>query len=171
MSNQEFYKKFESFSVPLTSFAVSLTKNKEEARDLYQETAFRALANKEKYRQDKNFKAWLFTIMRNIFINNYRRKAKSNTFIDTTENEYFLNSTITHDNRAEGNILLDDLNGMIKQLHDNIREPFEMHLQGFKYHEIADTFQIPLGTVKSRIFFARKELQQRIRVKYANQFS
>ena len=76
MTQVEFYSKFDQMTSLLNSFAYNLTKNVEDAKDLFQETAFRALTNRDKFRTGTNFKAWLFTIMKNIFINNYRKKVK-----------------------------------------------------------------------------------------------
>jgi RNA polymerase sigma-70 factor (ECF subfamily) len=144
-----------------------LTKNVEDAKDLYQETAFRALSNRDKFQPGTNFKAWIFTIMKNIFINNYRKKVKANTILDTTDNQYYLNSgTHATGNAAEGSMMLKELNFMVDNLDDSIRIPFLMHFEGFKYQEIADELQLPLGTVKSRIFFARKELKEKIMSHY-----
>ncbi len=163
MSTIEFDSKLDSLSGLLHSFAYNLTKNTEDAKDLYQETAFRAITNRDKFRPGTNFKAWLFTIMKNIFINNYRRKAKANTIIDSTDNMYFINSgSATISNDAHSNILMKELKGMISSLEDSIKIPFEMHYQGFKYQEIADELDLPLGTVKSRIFFARRALKNMI---------
>jgi RNA polymerase sigma-70 factor (ECF subfamily) len=151
----------------LHSFAYNLTKNVEDAKDLYQETAFRALSNRDKFQPGTNFKAWIFTIMKNIFINNYRKKVKANTILDTTDNQYYLNSgTHATGNAAEGSMMLKELNFMVDNLDDSIRIPFLMHFEGFKYQEIADELQLPLGTVKSRIFFARKELKEKIMSHY-----
>jgi len=170
MSTIEFTKKFTDLKSPLNAFAYNLTKNQEDAKDLYQETAFRAISNKEKFRPGTNFKAWSFTIMKNIFINNYRKKMKKNTIIDTTDNMYFINSGATMiDNDAGRNILMDELNGMIESLDDSIKTPFMMHYTGFKYQEIADKLELPLGTVKSRIFFARKALKELIRKQYGTE--
>lgn len=167
MSTLEFDTKFNVLTDSLNAFAYNLTKNTEDARDLYQETAIRAITNRDKFRPDTNFKAWIFTIMKNIFINNYRKKVKSNTIIDSTDNLYFLNSGSTLiENDAYRNILMDELNGMIDSLEDNIRVPFVMHYEGYKYQEIADEFNLPLGTVKSRIFFARKALKEMIKESY-----
>jgi RNA polymerase sigma-70 factor (ECF subfamily) len=153
----------------LNAFAYNLTKNSEEAKDLYQETAIRAITNKEKFNPGTNLKAWLFTIMKNIFINNYRKKMKKNTIIDNTDNMYFINSG-SHiiDNDAGRNILMSELNKMIKNLDENFRIPFEMHFDGYKYQEISDELSLPLGTVKSRIFFARKELKKQIQKQYGD---
>ena len=169
MTQAEFYNRFDKMSSLLHSFAYNLTKNMEDAKDLYQETAFRAMTNREKFRAGTNFKAWLFTIMKNIFINNYRKKTKANTIMDSTDNLYYLNSgnaVIT--NRGESNIMMKELIGMIEELDNSVRVPFLMHYQGFKYQEIADHLELPLGTVKSRIFFARKELKNLIGKRYKN---
>jgi len=167
MSTLEFDSKFNQLSSLLHSFAYNLTKNVEDARDLFQETAFRALTNKEKFRAGTNFKAWLFTIMKNIFINNYRKKMKSNTIIDSTDNLYYINSgKNVISNGAESNILMDELETIIASLDEGTMVPFMMHYEGFKYQEIADKLELPLGTVKSRIFFARKELKEIINKRY-----
>ncbi|MFM8449777.1 MAG: RNA polymerase sigma factor [Haliscomenobacter sp.] len=167
MSQLEFEVKFGQMTALLHSFAYNLTKNTEDAKDLYQETAYRAMTNMDKFRAGTNFKAWLFTIMKNIFINNYRKRTKSNTIIDSTDNLYFLNSgDVSISNHAETNMLMDELTGMIEHLDGSIRVPFMMHYQGYKYQEIADYLDLPLGTVKSRIFFARKELKETIQKKY-----
>ena len=167
MSQVEFFDRFDQMTQLLQSFAYSLTKNTEDARDLYQETAYRAITNREKFRPGTNFKAWLFTIMKNIFINNYRKKMKANTIMDSTDNNYYLNSgKVTIDNGAESNIMMKELTRMIEGLDDSIRVPFLMHYQGYKYQEIADYLDLPLGTVKSRIFFARKGLKSQIKNSY-----
>ncbi|HKK87715.1 MAG TPA: RNA polymerase sigma factor [Saprospiraceae bacterium] len=167
MSTLEFYDHFDELSGSLENFAFNLTKNVEDARDLFQETAFRAIKNKEKFRPGTNFKAWTFTIMKNIFINNYRRKKKANTLFDSTDNNYFLNSGKKKvKNMAESEIMMKELNRMLEELDDSLSVPFSMYYTGFKYQEIADELGLPLGTVKSRIFFARKELKQKISKRY-----
>ncbi len=168
MSTVEFNTQFNKLTTLLNSFAYNLTKNSEDAADLYQETALRALSNKDKFRPGTNFKAWSFTIMKNIFINNYRKKVKRNTIIDSTDNMYFINSGSIVENDAEKNILMKELNRMIDSLEDNLRIPFEKHYAGFKYQEIADELDLPLGTVKSRIFFARKALKVMIQSQYGD---
>lgn len=167
MSQIEFFTEFNRLTTLLNSFAYNLTKNSEDAKDLYQETAFRAMTNRDKFRPGTNLKAWLFTIMKNIFINNYRKKMKANTIMDNTDNLYYLNSgSNSIDNAADSNILIKELTGMIDLLDDSTRIPFMMHYQGFKYQEIADHLDLPLGTVKSRIFFARKDLKAQIARQY-----
>ena len=171
MSTIEFQDRLNQLSSVLNTFAYNLTKNIEDAKDLFQETAFRALSNKEKFRPGTNFKAWLFTIMKNIFINNYRKKMKANTISDSTDNLYYLNSgTKMIKNGAESNMMLSELHDMVDGLDDTLKIPFTMHYEGFKYQEIADYLDLPLGTVKSRIFFARKELKQLIHARYYQLF-
>ena len=169
MSTIEFNQNHNFLTESLNAFAYSLTKNSEDAKDLYQETAFRAINNRDKFRPETNFKAWTFTIMKNIFINNYRKKVKSNTILDHTDNSFFIDSgseAITNDGNR--NMLMKELQNMIDSLEDSIRIPFVMHHEGYKYNEIADTFDLPLGTVKSRIFFARKALKDMIKKNYGD---
>ena len=169
MTEKEFTTNFDALSPSLRSFAFNLTKDSEESKDLYQETAVRAMTNRDKFRAGTNLKAWLFTIMKNIFINNYRKKSKVNTIIDSTDNLYFINSSSTIiSNGAGTNILMDELGKMIDDLDESIKVPFQMHYEGFKYQEIADHLDLPLGTVKSRIFFARKALKKAIKLQYGN---
>ncbi len=151
------------------SFAYKLTKNVEDSRDLFQETMFRALKNKDKFRAGTNFKAWMLTIMKNIFINDYRKKMKANTIMDSTDNNYYINSGKNSiNNLGESNIMFDELTKMVEELSDDIKIPFLMHYKGYKYQEIAEHLDLPLGTVKSRIFFARKELKSKIEKRYSS---
>ncbi|MEM6316763.1 MAG: RNA polymerase sigma factor [Bacteroidota bacterium] len=169
MTSTEFYNHFNKMTPVLNSFAYNLTKSMEDAKDLYQETAFRALTNRDKFRPGTNFKAWLFTIMKNIFINNYRKKVKANTIMDSTDNMYYINSgNVAISNKAGSNIMVKEIKGMISGLDESIKVPFMMHYSGYKYQEIADYLELPLGTVKSRIFFARKELKGLINRRYDN---
>jgi RNA polymerase sigma-70 factor (ECF subfamily) len=171
MSTIEFNQNLGFLSEALQSFAYSLTKNAEDARDLFQDTAFRAINNKDKFRPETNFKAWTFTIMKNIFINNYRKKIKVNTILDATNNSYFIDSGAEKvTNEGGRNIMMKELEQMISSLDDSIRVPFLMHHEGYKYNEIADYFKLPLGTVKSRIFFARKALKEMIVKNYGEEY-
>ncbi len=171
MSTFEFNTRLDQLTALLYSFAYNLTKNMEEAKDLFQETSLRALSNRDKFHPGTNFKAWMLTIMKNIFINNYRKKVKANTIIDATDNLYYINSSsaITQ-NSGDSNIMMEELTAMLDHLEDSIRIPFLMHYEGYKYQEIADHLQLPLGTVKSRIFFARKELKNKITRHYGSGF-
>jgi len=155
-----FSQEVTNFIPQLKPYAIKLTKNIDDSEDLLQETVFKALSNASKFREGTNLKAWLFTIMKNIFINDYRKKVKRGTIIDTTENQYYINSVVTDVNRGEARIVRDNILMAIRKLSIEYRVPFMLHYKGFKYHEIADKMNLPLGTVKSRIFFARKELKE-----------
>jgi RNA polymerase sigma-70 factor (ECF subfamily) len=147
----------------LRPFAFTLTKDMESAKDLIQETLYRALANREKYNAGTNIKAWMYTIMRNIFINNYRRSAKQNTIFDSTPNDFLLDyNQVTTANAAESNLSLKEINEAVYQLPEIFKTPFQLYFEGYKYHEIARILAEPLGTIKSRIHFARKLLKQQL---------
>lgn len=144
----------------LLNFAYQLTTSRETAQDLVQDTTLKVLDNESKYVDNVNFKGWVFTIMRNIFINNYRRQVRSATVVDTTEDLYHLNlSQESGFSTPEGSFAAKEISQAIKDFTDEYRVPFSMYIAGYKYSEIADKMGLPLGTVKSRIFFARKRLQ------------
>lgn len=163
MSTVEFNQMLVNNAEFLKPFAVTLTRDTEAAKDLFQETLYRALANRDKYNVGTNIKAWLYTIMRNIFINNYRRKVKQNTIFDSTPNDFLLNQNqAVVANAAEVNLRLKDIQEAVHNLPEIFRNPFLLYFDGFKYHEIADMLGEPLGTIKSRIHFARKLLKNQI---------
>ena len=159
MTAMEFNYKLTGMQKHLEYFAKRLTSNESDAQDLLQETFLKALIFQDKFVQTTNFKAWLFTIMKNIFINNYRRNVRARTLIDTTDNLYHLNnSNQSVSITPEAEISQQEIQKTIDELEDDHRIPFEMHTQGFKYKEIAEALDISIGTVKSRIFFGRKKL-------------
>lgn len=163
MSTVEFNNMLLNNSEFLKPFALTLTRDNESAKDLMQETLYRALANKDKYNVGTNIKAWMYTIMRNIFINNYRRKAKQQTIFDSTPNDFLLDNKQTMiANEAESNLRLKDIQQAVHNLPDIFRKPFMLYFDGYKYHEIAEALHEPLGTIKSRIHFARKLLKEQI---------
>lgn len=163
MSTIEFNNLMLSFKTPLKYFALSLTNDKEDANDLVQDTMLKALTYKDKFAESTNLKAWLYTIMKNTFINNYRRNVKINQVVDNTKDLYYLNipqnsgtvspiSTISHK----------DVTQTVNELEDELRIPFMMYFEGHKYKEIADELGLPIGTIKSRIFLARKKLMSQL---------
>ncbi len=163
MSHQEFDQMLIANADFLKPFAITLTKDQEVAKDLLQETMFRALANQEKYNTGTNIKAWLYTIMRNIFINNYRRRMKQQTIFDSTPNDFLLNhGQATTSNSAEMNLTLKEIYAAMHGLPEIFKNPFLLYFEGYKYHEIADMLSEPLGTIKSRIHFARRLLKSQI---------
>jgi RNA polymerase sigma-70 factor (ECF subfamily) len=163
MSAFQFQEILVNNAASLKSFAFSLTRDDDDAKDLLQETMYRALANEEKYRVGTNVKAWMYTIMRNIFINDYRKKQRTNTVFDTSADNLLLNlKQSSVPNAAEGYIKLQEIQAAIHQLPDIFRHPFVMYFEGFKYNEISVLLNEPLGTIKSRIHFARKLLKEKV---------
>ena len=145
-------------------FAYKLTSDREEANDLLQETSLKALDNEDKYMPDTNFKGWMYTIMRNIFINNYRKLVRDQTFVDQTDNLYHLNLPQESGFQStESAYDLKEMHRVVNALPREYKIPFSMHVSGFKYREIAEKLGLPLGTVKSRIFFTRQKLQQELK--------
>lgn len=164
MEAKKFQKKLIGLQNNLLNFAYTLTSNKDDAYDLLQDTTLKALDNEDKYVDNVNFKGWVFTIMRNIFINNYRRVVRSATVVDQTEDLYHLNLPQESGfETPDGSIAVKDITEAIDSFSDEYRIPFTMHLAGYKYNEIADKMNLPLGTVKSRIFFARQRLQSMLK--------
>jgi RNA polymerase sigma-70 factor (ECF subfamily) len=164
MKNTKFKKSVTEEYDPLQAYAYKLTQNTEDARDLVQETMYRAMKNSEKFREGTNLKGWLYTIMKNIFINHYRRMIKSRIFSDESDNQYYLNSApAVSSANGESRLVLKELWSAVGGLSDNLRIPFVMSYSGYKYEEIANRLNIPLGTVKIRIHIARKKLQAQLR--------
>jgi len=164
MATSNFRTKLMNLQKNLLSFAFILTANRDDAYDLLQDTTLKALDNEKKYVDNVNFKGWVFTIMRNIFINNYRKVVRSATIIDQTESLYHLN--LLQDSgleTPEGLFAAKEITEAINAFSDDYRIPFTMHVAGYKYIEIAEKMNLPLGTVKSRIFFARQRLQRTLK--------
>ena len=157
MSNQEFNSLVVNNADSLTPFAITLTRDYETAKDLCQETLCRAFVYKEKYQTGTNIKAWLYTIMRNIFINDYRRNGRKKLVLDTVR--YF---EPQYAGPTSNSIFLKEIHTAIYNLPLIFKNACLLYFQGYKYQEIAETLNEPLGTIKSRIHFARKLLQKQI---------
>ncbi|HSU27730.1 MAG TPA: RNA polymerase sigma factor [Chitinophagaceae bacterium] len=163
MSSPEFNNMLVNQADFLKPFAINLTRDQEAAKDLFQETLYKALSNQEKYHAGTNLKAWLYTIMRNIFINDYRRKVKHRTIFDQSPNEYLIDTKQSGQAvTAESNIRVKEIKMAIQELPEIFKTPFLLYFDGFKYNEIAKVLKEPLGTIKSRIHFARKLLKEQI---------
>lgn len=160
MSSNQFRAKLLAIQSNLYNFAYTLTTNRDDANDLLQDTTLKVLDNEEKYVDNINFKGWAFTIMRNLFINHYRKRSRCNVISDSSDDLYLLNMPQDSGYETpEGAISVIEIHKVIDSFSDDYRIPFSMHLQGYKYAEIAEHTGLPLGTVKSRIYFARQRLQ------------
>lgn len=157
MSSQEFNSLVLSNADGLRPFAITLTKDYETAKDLCQETLCKAFTYRDKYEPDTNIKAWLFTIMRNIFINDYRRAARKKVVMEVVKS-----SVQPHAFSSEMSMRLKEIRTAIHNMPAVFKRACLLYLHGYKYHEIALALNEPLGTIKSRIHFAKKMLQKQI---------
>lgn len=165
MSTSELTYKIAGLHSTLRTFTRKFTNDFDESSDLVQDTILKALTYRDKFKEDTNLKGWLFTIMRNTFINGYRKNQRAKTSRDTTKDLYFLNVEDTHTfHSPQSSFEYNEVWKNIHQLPDDLLTPFKMHASGYKYHEIAKHLNIPIGTVKNRIFHARKEIQSRLAV-------
>lgn len=147
----------------LTRLTRKFTLDRDESSDLVQETMLKALQYKDSFRANTNLSAWLFTIMKNTFINGYRKNQRMKSFCDNSKELYFLNVADNHTfSSPERGYEYEDLWKNVNELRAELLIPFKLHTSGYKYHEIADQLQIPIGTVKNRIFQARKEIQGKL---------
>jgi RNA polymerase sigma-70 factor (ECF subfamily) len=143
----------------LKAFAHSLTLNTEDAKDLMQETLLKALRYRDKFQDQTNLKAWMYTIMKNTFINEYRRRKRTDVIFDDTPENYFLNIGKNRGYVSPESVFSHkEMLNAVDELEPEYKTPFQRHVDGFKYKEIADELNLPIGTVKSRIFLARKKL-------------
>lgn len=170
MSTVEFSSEFNSLENILFSFAMKLTKNREDAKDLMQETAMRAYRHRDKFTMGTNFKSWCSTIMRNTFINQYRKKKLRRNVNEPIESFLFaVENKNVIPNRGEMNIRMKEYKNIFGEIGDIYSIPFLMFYRGYEYKEIAEYLEIPIGTVKSRIFLARKKLKGIINERYEYQ--
>lgn len=161
MTQLEFNYHVKDHYEPLRGYALKLTRAVEDAEDLVQETMLKAFYNKEKFAPGTNLKGWLYTILKNLFINEYRKKVKRKVMHDDTENNYLLeNVNYSEMNNGIERIAMKEIDAAISELPDNLRIPFMKSFEGYKYSEIADELQVPLGTVKIRIHVARQKLKK-----------
>ncbi|MDR0845211.1 MAG: sigma-70 family RNA polymerase sigma factor [Tannerella sp.] len=164
MKTAQFQKNLLSMQENMMNFALTLTANRDDAYDLLQETSLKVLDNKEKFVDNRNFKGWVLTVMRNIFINNYHKIVRTQTIIDQSIDLYNLDVANDADFDSPDNTLrLQEITDAINSLNQDLKISFSMYLSGYQYNEIADKLNCPIGTVKSRIFFARKILKEKLK--------
>lgn len=163
MSTIEFSNRLNQFQLFMYNFALRLTRNEERAKDLVQETSIRAFRYRENFKRGTNFKGWIATVMRNLFINQYRKDLKRRTVNEPVEQfEFALESKVITPNEGEANLRLAEIYKQINNVGKIYSVPFLMHFRGYEYQEIAEQLQIPMGTVKSRIHTARQKIRLRL---------
>jgi RNA polymerase sigma factor (sigma-70 family) len=166
MTALEFTSVVERMAPTLRPAAYNLTRDSDDAKDLVQETLLKAFVNRDKFRPGTNLKAWLYTIMRNTFINHYNKITKRSSSVDTTEyiQLHPSDERMIAVNGSSGEFALQDIHAAIDKLEEDLRAPFMMYYVGYKYLEIAEKLKLPIGTVKNRIHLARKELKQELKM-------
>ena len=163
MEANKFYSQLLDLEQSLMNYAYRLKLGNDDARDLVQETYLKALLNREKFVDNGYLKAWTITIMRNTFINNYRHNVLHNTHCDRTEESFYINQTkCSGSDNPDSIYSVTEITKNIEQLKDKFRVPFKMYVAGYRYREIANTINLNIGTVKSRIFLARKVLMNNL---------
>ncbi|MEZ4947857.1 MAG: sigma-70 family RNA polymerase sigma factor [Saprospiraceae bacterium] len=170
MTTHEFTARFTELNKTLFGIAMRITRNVEDANDLLQEAAMRAFKNRERFEMGTNFRAWMATIMKNTFINNYRRNSKRKHLEMPYEKFSFAIGNVKSEANATSNLMMEELDKMVDELGDGYKQPFKMFNEGYHYDEIADQMDIPMGTVKSRIFYARKQLKDKIRANFPHSY-
>ncbi|HEX9510363.1 MAG TPA: RNA polymerase sigma factor [Puia sp.] len=168
MSTIEFNQLLVSQSDRLKPYAINFTKDGEDAKDLLQETIYRALTYREKFNEGTNIQAWLFTIMRNTFINRYRRRAREKKIFQPDPGGFQEYRSPAAANLAESRLGSKEIQAALHRLPESCQIPFRLYFEGYQYQEIADIMDIALGTIKSRIHLARKLLKEKIGVEATN---
>ena len=163
MTSVEFCSQLLSLEHSLLKYAYRFNLKRSDAKDLVQETYLRVLINREKYVDSKKFKSWAFTIMKNTFVDSYRRSLRKATYTDQLSESYFISipEPVGYDN-PDSAFYAGEISQNIENLNDKLRLPFKMYVEGYKYSEIADELDLKIGTVKNRIFLSRKQLMRRI---------
>lgn len=161
MTGDTFLTALQSIEQKLYKYAYKLTRDVNDARDLVQETFYKSLKGRDKFRAETNLMAWATTILRNTFINEIRRKKRQNTYQDGSSNTFLIDESVDHwvENDGIWKAQYKEVMEMVGDLPKGIKEPFMMYYRGYKYQEIAEELDAPLGTIKSKIFFARKRLK------------
>lgn len=164
MNKNEFNTLVSKNAESLRTYAFRFTQDNDDAQDLVQDTILKAITYYTKFKEGTNLKGWLYTIMKNTFINDYRRVTKLNTYViqgDQISSEHLVYSSTK--NNGEERFVLEDIYQAMSQLDNDYYVPFSMHFKGYKYHEIAEYLAIPIGTVKTRIHLARKSLKNSLK--------
>lgn len=168
MTVSEFNKNVSKVESLLFGFAIKLTRNRENAKDLMQETLMRCFDKRDRFKMGTNFKSWITTVMYNSHINHYRKKKTRMKVIKPIGDfNYMIENKSTRGN-ALSIIMMKELKKIVESLSDTYKVPFKLHMEGFQYDEISKKMDLPIGTIKSRIFYARKKLQAAVSKRYDN---
>ena len=163
MADKKFRAQVIGMQTNLMNFAFKLTSDRDRAQDLVQDTTLKALSAEDKFAENVNFKGWLFTIMRNIFINNYRRTVRETTIEDADDNLFHLQAAQEAPDTPDGAYTVAEISQIMQSIPEDFSRPFQMHIAGYKYEEIAQQLHLPIGTVKSRIHTTRHNLRHLLR--------
>jgi len=161
MTTTEFNNSIRLYSGSLRNHALTFTRDADDADDLLQDTFVKAIRFMDRFEDGTNLKGWLFVIMRNTFLNSYRKKAKEKTNIVQEEeisSASLMKSSVKND--ATGAFMMGDIKKALDNLSETYSVPFIRYFEGYKYEEIALELKIPLGTVKTRIHQARLMLKK-----------
>lgn len=144
----------------LMRLAYSFTNDTNDAKDLFQETMLKAISKFHQFKPGTNLKAWVTTIMRNAYINQYRKNKRRRAYsLDEYDRDTY---APTEDNMSESNMMSDEIMKQLDTLRPNYKSLLHMIMNGYQYDQIAEHYKLPLGTVKSRIHLARKELHLKL---------
>ena len=142
-------------------YALQLTEDKDDAKDLVQETSYKALKNQGKLLNDKNIKAWLYTILRNAYINFLRSGHNRQLTTDKNElNQQYDNTPSSVEESPDQVLIINELHEIIDRLPNDYGKPLQMFISGYSYKEISNEMNIPIGTVKSRIHLGKKKIKR-----------
>lgn len=166
MSSLVFSQYFNQYAPNLKAFAYHLTKDRTDAEDLYQDTMYKALRYQHQYQPKTNLQAWLMTIMRNTFINEWRKRRRAHQVKHMNVKGVTVGPQTTTANTGESAMTTQEIMSLLNKLDEGLRKPFLMAFKGYKYEEIATEMNLPLGTIKSRIHQARKLLKASIRRRF-----
>lgn len=163
MESREFELLLKNCQADCYRHALRLTKDEDEAKDLLQDTMTRAFIYKDKFQEGTNFNAWIYTIMKNLFLNLKSKQKRVPVSLDIQNPEigYFVEDKSVA-NSGLRQLIESDLEAEIDTIDGKFGQTFNMYFRGFQYQEIAERMKIPLGTVKNRIHVARKLLQNRV---------
>ncbi|MCK5137008.1 MAG: sigma-70 family RNA polymerase sigma factor [Bacteroidales bacterium] len=142
-------------------YALQLTEDREDARDLVQETSYKALKNQTRLHNNEHIRAWLYTILKNTYINYLRSSHYRQLVHDTDElNQHSAQPKDSWEGLPDELLMKKELHEIIKLLPREYEKPIQLFLTGYSYKEISQHMCIPIGTVKSRIHLGKKRIRK-----------